>query len=314
MSFLEGKKILITGASGMVGQALRNVLLSAVYLSSNDADLRNKQETEDIFSEYAPEIVVHLAGRVGGIKANMNHLGEFYYDNIMINTNVLEACRKFKVEKTLSILSTCVYPDTATYPLTEEQIHNGRPHHSNYAYAHAKRMLDVQSRAYHDQYGCNFITAIPNNLFGMHDNFDLENSHVLPAMIRKFYEAKRDDKSVILWGDGSPLREFTYSGDMAKIIVFLLENYEDQDPINVGNTIEHSIKAVTKMISEIYDFKGEIIWDTSGPPGQFRKPSDNSKLIKMGWPEQEYTDFYNALKTVCKWFEHNYDIAKGVIL
>jgi GDP-L-fucose synthase len=309
---LENKKILVTGGSGMLGHALSNILPVAIYLSSKDADLRSKQETESIFSEYTPDIVVHMAAKVGGIKANMNYLGEFYHDNIMINTNVLEACRKFKVQKALSILSTCVYPDTAIYPLSEDQIHNGRPHHSNYAYAHAKRMLDVQSRAYRNQYGCNFITAIPNNLFGMYDNFDLEDSHVLPAMIRKFYEATRDDTNVVLWGDGSPLREFTYSRDMAKIIVFLLENYENSHPINVGSTTEHSIKDAAEMISRIFDFKGEIIWDTSGPPGQLRKPSDNSKLTEMGWPEEEYTNFYDALKTVCEWFESNYDIAKGV--
>jgi GDP-L-fucose synthase len=310
---LEAKNILVTGGSGMLGNALRNILHGAVYLSSEDGDLRDKDSTEAIFEKYRPDMVVHMAGRVGGIKANMNHLGEFYYDNIMINTNVLEACRKYEVEKALSILSTCVYPDSATYPLTEEQIHNGHPHHSNYAYAHAKRMLDVQSRAYRDQYGCNFITAVPNNLFGMHDNFDLENSHVLPAMIRKIYEAKRDDKIVTLWGDGSPLREFTYSIDMARIIIFLLENYNGPAPINVGNTTEYSIKSVADMITEILEFKGKIVWDTSGPPGQFRKPSSNSNLTDLGWSQDNYTDFYVALKTVCKWFESNYDIAKGVI-
>jgi len=312
MTEIENKSILVTGGSGMLGHALRNRIHSATYLSSEDGDLRNKEATEAIFESLRPQIVIHMAGKVGGIKANMDHLGEFYYDNIMINTNVLEACRKFKVEKTLSILSTCVYPDTATYPLTEEQIHNGRPHRSNYAYAHAKRMLDVQSRAYCDQYGCNFITAIPNNLFGMYDNFDLESSHVLPAMIRKFYEAKRDDKNVTLWGDGSPLREFTYSGDMAKILMFLLENYDENEPINVGNILEHSIKEIAEIISDIYDFKGEIIWDISKPSGQFRKPSSNKKLLDLGWESSVYTDFYTALTTVCKWFETNYENARGV--
>ncbi|HAI39125.1 MAG TPA: GDP-L-fucose synthase, partial [Maribacter sp.] len=182
---LMRKQIVVTGGTGMLGHALRNVLHTGIYLSSKDGDLRDKRQTEAIFEKYKPEIVIHMAGKVGGIKANMNHLGEFYYDNIMINTNVLEASRKYNVQKVLSVLSTCVYPDDIKYPLTEEQIHNGRPHHSNYAYAHAKRMLDVQSRAYRQQYGCNFITVVPNNLFGIHDNFDLQNSHVLPAMIRK---------------------------------------------------------------------------------------------------------------------------------
>ena len=306
------KPILITGGTGMLGHALSNILHTGIYLSSKDGDLRSKEATEAIFEKYKPEIVIHMAGKVGGIKANMNHLGEFYHDNIMINTNVLEASRKYNVQKVLSILSTCVYPDDATYPLTEDQIHLGRPHSSNYAYAHAKRMLDVQSRAYRDQYGCNFITAVPNNLFGMYDNFDLENSHVLPALIRKIYEAKRDSTSVVLWGDGSPLREFTYSCDMAKIIMFLLENYDGAEPINVGNTKEYSIKSVAEMIAEIYDYDGEIEWDSSGPPGQFRKPSSNKNLLDLGFSQGNYTDFYIAIRTVCKWFESHYDIAKGV--
>ena len=296
----------------MVGHAIGNILHHAVYLSTSDGDLRNKEDTEKIFDMHQPDIVIHAAGRVGGIKANMDHLGEFYYDNIMINANVLEACRKFDVKKTLSILSTCVYPDSANYPLTEEQIHNGRPHHSNYAYAHAKRMLDVQSRAYRDQFGCNFITAVPNNLFGLYDNFDLQNSHVLPAIIRKIYEAKRDESKVVLWGDGTPLREFTYAKDMAEIIVFLLENYNDPGPINVGNTTEYSIKQIATMISDIYDFRGEIVWNTSGPPGQLRKPSSNKKLLDLGWSKDRYTDFYSALRDVCIWFEMNYDSVRGV--
>ena len=163
---------------------------------------------------------------MGGLKANLNNLGSFYYENIIINSNVLEASRKFNVKKVVSLLSTCVYPDKITYPLTEEQIHNGKPHDSNYGYAYAKRMLDVQSQAYRDQYGCNFITAIPNNLFGENDNFDLENSHLIPAIIRKVHEAKMNNSDIILWGDGSPLREFTYSKDLAKIILFLLNNYD----------------------------------------------------------------------------------------
>ena len=173
-------------------------------------------------------------------------------------------------------------------------------------------MLDVQSRAYRDQFGCNFITAVPNNLFGLYDNFDLQNSHVLPAIIRKIYEAKRDESKVVLWGDGTPLREFTYAKDMAEIIVFLLENYNDPGPINVGNTTEYSIKQIATMISDIYDFRGEIVWNTSGPPGQLRKPSSNKKLLDLGWSKDRYTDFYSALRDVCIWFEMNYDSVRGV--
>ena len=153
-------------------------------------------------------------------------LADFYTENMKINTNILHGAYTHNVTKVVSLLSTCVYPDKASYPLTEEQIHNGSPHKSNYAYAYAKRMLDIQSQAYHDQYGCNFVTAVPNNLYGEHDNFHLKDSHVIPAMIRKMYEAKETQTDVVLWGDGSPLREFTYSPDLAQILLFVLENYD----------------------------------------------------------------------------------------
>ena len=238
-------------------------------------------------------------------------MGDFYRENILINSNVLEACRKYEVEKVVSLLSTCIYPDEVNYPLTEEQIHNGPPHASNYAYAYAKRMLDVQSRAYRDQYGCNFITAIPNNLFGENDNYDLNDSHVMPAIMHKMFLAEQSKQNVVLWGDGSPLREFTYSVDLARILLFLLENYDDAPPINVGNTGEHSIKEVAEMIAKYMKFNGEIKWDTEKPSGQHRKPSDNSKLIDLGWKGDDYTNFEDAVKLSCEWFTENYPNLRG---
>jgi GDP-L-fucose synthase len=306
------KKILVTGGSGMLGKAMQKLLPGAVYLSSKDADLTNSAATDAIFNKHKPEFVVHLAGRVGGIKANMNNLGKFYYDNIQINTNVLESSRKHNVQKVLSMLSTCVYPDATNYPLREDTIHNGPPHHSNYAYAYAKRMVDVQSKAYRQQYGCNFITAIPNNIFGPNDNFDLEDSHVIPALIRKIYEAKKFGKEVILWGDGTPLREFTHSYDMAKIILFVLKNYSSPEPINIGNTNEFSIKQIANMVCSIYNYDGKIIWDTTGPPGQFRKPSSNEKLLQLGWDENDFMSMQYSLEQVCDWFDKNYSMARGV--
>lgn len=309
---LRNKKILVTGGSGMLGKALQTLLPSAVFLSSNDGDLRNWQKTYNLFNNHKPNVVIHLAARVGGVKANMENMGEFYYDNMRMNTNVLEACRIFKVEKLLSTLSTCVYPDSASHPLKEEDIHNGEPHFSNYTYAYSKRMIDVQSRAYRQQYGCNFITVIPNNIFGTHDNFDLKNSHVIPALVRKIYEAKNFGKEIILWGDGKPLREFTYAADMAKTILFLLKNYNLPEPINVGNTKEYSIKQISELICKIYDYNGEIKWDTSAPRGQFRKPSSDKKLIELGWDPQAYTGLEQSLIEVCTWFEDNYHSARGV--
>ena len=202
--------VLVTGGTGLVGYALKKVLPQAVYLSSKDCDLRNYDQCLSIFKKYSPKHVFHLAAKVGGIKANSDFAADFYSDNILINTNVLNASYETNVSKVVSLLSTCVYPDKVSYPLTEEQIHNGEPHQSNFAYAYAKRMLDVHSRSYRKQHGCNFVTVVPNNLFGENDNFDLENSHVIPAIIRKVHEANMSNKNVVLWGDGSPIRDLIY--------------------------------------------------------------------------------------------------------
>ncbi len=293
----------------MVGTALQEVLKDAIFLSSKDANLVRQEEAERVFQEIRPEKVIHLAARVGGVKANMDNLGLFFYENLMINTNVLECCRKTGVEKVLSLLSTCVYPDIAEYPLREKVMHSGPPHPTNYGYAYAKRMLEVQTRTYREQYGCNYTTAIPNNLFGENDYFDLENSHVIPAMIRKIYEARESDQNVQLWGDGNVYREFTYSKDMAKILEFLLKEYDSPDPINIGNTKEYKIKDVANTIADILHFQNEIVWDTTKPKGQIKKPSDGSKLRDIGW--NNYTEFSDALTSTCEWFESNYNEIRG---
>ena len=272
-----------------------------------------EEQARDMFIRHSPDAVIHLAARVGGVKANTDYIADFYADNIMINANVLSCAKEFEVNKLVSLLSTCVYPDSATYPLTESQIHSGSPHDSNFGYAYAKRMLDVQSRALRRQHGCNFITAIPNNLFGENDNFHLEDSHVIPAIIRKIYEAKQKNENVVLWGDGSPLREFTYSRDLANILLFVLEHYDGAEPINVGNTKEVSINEVATIIADIMDFHGQIIWDTTKLSGQHRKPSDNSKLIELGWKQGDYTDLKNALTKTCKWVILNYPNLRGIV-
>jgi GDP-L-fucose synthase len=305
------KNILVTGGSGMVGLSLQKLIPDAIFVGSKDFDLRNKEEVSRMFSHHKPEYVIHLAAKVGGVKANKDFLADFYYENTMINTNVLDCAREHGVKKLLSLLSTCIYPDNVTYPLMEKNIHEGEPHESNFAYAYAKRMLDVQSRAYREQHGCNFITAVPNNLFGENDNFDYNNSHVIPAIIRKVYEAKLNKTNVVLWGDGSPLREFTYSADLAKILLFLLEKYNGATPINVGNTEERSIKEVTKVICDILEYDGPISWDSTKPAGQHKKPSDNSKLLDLGWKKEEYSNFYNSIKNVCHWFQKKYPVIRG---
>jgi GDP-L-fucose synthase len=308
----NNQTVLVTGGSGMVASALKQLIPNASYISSENCDLRSEQDTKYLFKYLKPTKVIHLAAKVGGVKVNSEQLGQFYTDNICINTNVLHYSMIYKVEKVLSLLSTCIYPDKVNYPLTEDQIHNGAPHESNYGYAYAKRMIDIQSRSYRKQYGCNFITAVPNNLFGEHDNFDLNNSHVIPAMIRKMHDAKTNNKDVFLWGDGTPLREFTYSKDLAQILLFLLDSYNDENPINIGNTCEYSIKQIADLIADKIKFNGKIVWDTTKPNGQHKKPSDNSKLINFGFNNNHYTNMDTALTNLCNWYKLNYPNVRGI--
>jgi|TARA_R110000824_G_scaffold125178_5_gene284138 GDP-L-fucose synthase len=308
--------ILITGGSGMVGSAFRSLEaqhphIDFIYIESQDYDLRSPQQSEKMFSNIRPDQVIHLAAKVGGIRGNMNHMGEFYADNASINLNVLNAAHKFGCQKVVSLLSTCVYPDKAQHPLVEENIHTGEPHSSNFAYAYAKRMLDVQSRAFRQQYGSNFITAIPNNLYGLHDNFDTENGHVIPSLIRKFYEAQITGTPVVLWGDGKPIREFTFAPDIAHILLHLLENYDDEHPINIGNTDAISILDLALLVKKEIGYTGEIVWDITKPSGQFKKPSSNQKLLNLGWEKKNYTSLYSGLKKVCKWFKLSYPQVRG---
>tara|TARA_R100000008_G_scaffold4749_1_gene2967 strand:- start:7790 stop:8728 length:939 start_codon:yes stop_codon:yes gene_type:complete len=302
------KDMLITGGSGMVGSAFQKFLPSATYLNRKDFE---NLEPEDVSGKN----IIHLAARVGGIKANTSYMLDFYLENSIINQKILNFAHSQNVEKVVSLLSTCVYPDAQyiSYPLTEDQLHLGPPHNSNYGYAYSKRMVDVMSRAYRQQYGCNFITAIPNNLYGEYDNFDLENSHVIPAIIRKVWEAKiNKQEKVLCWGDGSPLREFTYSEDVAQILLFLMENYNEPEPINIGNTHEYSIKEVVEIICKTLKYEGKIEWQTSEPLGQHRKPSSNRKLLSLGWKKSDYTPLEKGIKKTCDWFIMNYPNVRGV--
>ena len=291
----------------MIGSAFKKVVPNAVYLTR--AELHND------FYDAGGKNIIHLAAKVGGVKANTDEIGEFYRINSVINQKLLHTAYQKGATKVVSLLSTCVYPDEpyVIYPLTEDQLHLGPPHQSNFGYAYAKRMVDVMSRAYRQQYGCNFITAIPNNLYGENDNFDLENSHVIPAIIRKVWEAKLNDKPFVeCWGDGTPLREFTYSEDIAKILLFLLENYDEADPINIGNTEEYSIREVVEMICSILEYDGAVRWNTNMPQGQFRKPSSNQKLLDLGWDKKCYTSLEKGLTKTCKWVILKYPDIRGV--
>jgi GDP-L-fucose synthase len=322
------KRYLLTGASGLLGKALSN-LIDKDYIYTPDSkqlNLLEKTQTENYIANFECvdgqglyskiNCVFHLAAKVGGVKANSEALGTFYHDNIMINSNLLESCIKYSIPKVVSVLSTCIYPDAqyVSYPLTEDQLHLGPPHDSNFGYAYAKRMLDVQTRAYRKQHGVNYITVIPNNLFGEHDNFHLEDSHVIPAIMRKIWEAKLNNKPTVeIWGDGSPLREFTYSGDIARILLKVSEEYNEEQPLNIGNTEEHSIASVAKKLVKYLEYDGKLFFNTDKPSGQFRKPSSNKKFLgKTSWRAEDYTPFDIALKKTCDWFKVTYPNVRGI--
>jgi len=299
---------LVTGGSGMVGSALKTIL--------PDADYIDREALHSSCYDVKDKTVIHLAAKVGGVKANTDYVGDFYLENSLINQKVLEKARVGGAKKVVSMLSTCIYPDAqyVSYPLTEDQLHLGPPHGSNFGYAYAKRMLDVMSRAYRQQYSCDFITVVPNNLYGINDNFDLNSGHVIPSLIRKVFEAKLSKQSSFeVWGDGSPRREFTFSGDIARVIMLIAGKYSDPDPINIGNTEEHSIKEVVETICEIVGYDGKISWRSDMPNGQHRKPSSNKKLIELGWNESNFTTLKDGLKTTCQWFISNYPKLRGIV-
>jgi GDP-L-fucose synthase len=262
-------KTLITGGYGMVGSAME----SQIKLSRETCDLTNPKQTEALFRTIRPDGVIHCAGKVGGIGGNSNYKGEYFYDNLMINTNVIESSRRAGVKNLVAFLSTCVFPDDVTYPLTIDQVHLGEPHESNYPYAYAKRMADVQIRAYREQYGLNYTSIIPSNIYGPNDNFNLDHGHVMPMLIHKLYLAKKNKTDFTVWGSGEPLREFIYSKDIAKIAEWALYNYEGTDPLIISGDEEVSIKDLVGMLVDEFKFKGKVIFDKTKPDGQFRKPS-----------------------------------------
>ena len=295
------KKLLVTGGNGLVGSSI----ISDVKIGK-EYDLRNIEETNKMFEYHKPTHVIHCAGKVGGLSANMNYKGEFFYDNIMINTNVIESARKNNVKKLVSFLSTCVFPDNIEYPITEKKIHLGAPHFSNYPYAYAKRMADIQIRAYREQYGLEYVSVIPTNIYGPNDNFSLESGHVIPMLLHKMYTAQRDNTDFVVWGSGTPLREFIYSKDIAKLSEWALDNYNESEPIIFSNSNEISIKDLVDLLVNEFNFKGKVIFDKTKPDGQFRKPSDNSKL-KSYLPNFEFTPIEKGLKETINWFIKNYE-------
>tara|TARA_Y100000389_G_C17469536_1_gene529048 strand:+ start:5829 stop:6737 length:909 start_codon:yes stop_codon:yes gene_type:complete len=296
-------KILVTGGNGLVGSQFSGEKYHKI--GSKEYDLINQKQAYDIIKRDWGG-VIHAAAKVGGLMGNMNHKGEFFYKNIMMNTNVIESCRQANVKNLVVFLSTCVFPDGVEYPLVEKSIHLGPPHFSNDAYAYSKRMAEVQIRAYREQYGLNYKSVIPTNIYGINDNFDIENGHVIPSLIHKCYVARETNTPFVIWGSGTPLREFIYNKDVAKLTEWVLENYNEDEPIILSTSEEVSIKDVVAIIVELMNFKGKVKWDSEKPDGQLRKPSDNSK-IKNYLPDFKFTPLYDGLKETIEWFELNYN-------
>ena len=313
--------ILVTGGSGLVGEAIRHIVETEekathpaeqwVFLSSKDGDLKDFSATKAIFERHQPTHVIHLAAYVGGLYKNMKYPVQFWQYNIAMNENVMKLCLEYKVEKLVSCLSTCIFPDKTTFPIDETMIHNGPPHFSNEAYAYAKRMIDVQNRVYHSQYGCNFTSVIPTNIYGPHDNFHLEESHVIPGLIHKLYLAKKNNTPFTAMGSGKPLRQFIYSQDLARLFVWVLRSYDSPEPIilSVDEKDEVTIKDVVDTIVKAMDYQGKVEWDTTKADGQYKKTASNQKLRKLH-PDFSFVPFEQGVKESVEWFVKNYETAR----
>ncbi len=249
---------------------------------------------------------------MGGLFANMNYPVEFYRENMIMNDVIMEVCKEYKVAKLVSCLSTCIFPDKTTYPIDETMVHNGPPHFSNAGYAYAKRMIDVMNKAYNKQYGCNFTSVIPTNVYGPNDNFHLKDGHVLPALIHKAYIAKRDGTEYYIWGSGTPMRQFIFNEDLGRLFLWVLRNYDSPEPItlSVGEEDEVSIKDVALWVAEAFELPAsQIHFDTTKADGQFKKTATNAKLRSF-LPDYKFKDLKQGIFDTCQWFKDNFETAR----
>jgi len=296
-------KIYVAGHSGMVGSAIVRKLKSEGFeniltISSGDLDLRNQEYVNQFFIKEKPDIVILAAAKVGGIIANNTYRADFIYDNLIMGANVIHASFVNKVQKLLFLSSSCIYPKMAPQPLKEEYLLSGYLENTNQPYAIAKIAGIEMCESYRKQYGCNFISVMPTNIYGTNDNYHPENSHVLPSLIRKIFEAKKNNEnSINVWGTGSPKREFLHVDDLADACYFLLKNYNEAGIINVGYGIDISIKELVNLLVKLIDYNGEIIFDESKPDGTPKKQLDITKLSNLGWKSKvEFQD--GLIKTI----------------
>ena len=305
-------KVLVTGGSGMVGYGIQQIQNNFnhkfIFMSSKDCDLSNYEITLNYFEKINPDYVIHLAAYVGGLFKNMNYKVDMLEKNLIMNYNVLKVCHNLKIKKVVSCLSTCIFPDDTTYPINENMLHNGPPHNSNDAYAYSKRLLEIHSKAYQEQYGDNFICVIPTNIYGENDNYSIEGGHVIPGLIHKCYLAKQNNEKFMVWGSGKPLRQFIYSQDLGRLIIWVLEKYEEKDSIilSVGEKEEVTIEYVARQIAKAYDYEHMIDFDITKSDGQFKKTADNSKLMNL-YGEYKFMNIEEGIKRSVDWFVENYD-------
>jgi GDP-L-fucose synthase len=317
MNNFKNKKIYVAGHNGMVGSAIMRALQKNNYenlltKSFSELDLRRQSDVEKFFSEQKPDVVIIAAAKVGGILANNTYRAEFIYDNLMIEANLIHASYLNKAEKLIFLGSSCIYPKLAPQPLKEEYLLSGYLEYTNEPYAIAKIAGIKLCENYYKQYGCNFISAMPTNLYGPNDNFDLTTSHVLPAFIRKFHEAKTNNyPNVTIWGTGKPLREFLFVDDLAEAIIFMLESVDADNlynlgitHLNVGSGKDISISDLAILVSKIIGYDGQIEYDTSKPDGTPRKLMDVSRINSLGWKYK--TELEEGIKKTYEWFLEKY--------
>lgn len=311
---LNEKRIMVTGGSGFLGrhvvQKLKERGCQEIFVPRKaNYDLRYQEAIDRAFADSQPEVIIHLAAVVGGIGANQSAPGAFFYDNLMMGTQLMETARRHKVEKFVGVGTVCSYPKHAPIPFRETDLWNGYPESTNAPYGLAKKMLLVQGQAYRQQYGFNAIHVIPVNLYGPGDNFDLKTSHVIPALIRKCLTAiKNNSNELVVWGDGSATREFLYVDEGAEAIVLAAEKYDDPEPVNLGSSFEISIRELVGLIVEETGFQGEIVWDTSKPNGQPRRKLDVSRA-KEAFGFETQVDFRTGLRATIAWYREHLNLS-----
>ena len=308
------EKILITGGTGLVGTALGEAYnstydLGITSIGSSQYNLTSNSEVNLMFMNHQPRKVIHTAAKVGGLGSNMKYKGQYFYENLMINANVIDQAYHWGVKRLVAFLTTCAFPAEVEYPLDHTKIHLGEPHESNFGYAYAKRMAEVQIRAYREQYGVKYSCVIPTNIYGPNDNFSLEHGHVVPMLIHKLYKAQRDGTDFTVWGSGKPLREFIFSRDVAELTQWVLNSYDGEHPLILSTSDEISIQDLVDLLVKEFKFTGKVKFDRSKPDGQYRKPSDNS-LIKNLVPTFKFTPIEEGIKETVEWFKENYDKAR----